>query len=453
MQTASYICTFEHLGERLNDGRLALVNDGTNQHYTLQVAVDDEQLSFLRYQALPPLLADLVDVAVAVHMTDRLAKSTGNLPRHLLLRLPLRQKEVLDTPTIHEKLRDILYWFTEDHWSFEFLPYTSIGRPAQIRPPLPWEQASHAQTDVVLWSGGLDALAGVYQLLQQNEASRYLLFGTGSNTIISHTQQLIAQKLEVLFPRRTQLVQLPFRLQDKQKQLKKSSMARSRGFVFMVLGAVCASQQGLDRLFVCENGIGAINLPFRKSEVGLDHARSVHPISLSAVSELLSLVLGQPFTITNPFLFQTKAQICKDLLQNDEARQAVFATISCDRRHRKYPTQCGYCSSCLLRRQAIAAHGIKDETGYQILEKTHRPRKQNDEVPYAAMREQVTAMQAIFNDPDPWLRLSQRYRTLIDIVDQATEPHIVMQKLLFLYQTYVQEWNTATHILGAEFLE
>jgi len=42
----------------------------------------------------------------------------------------------------------------------------------------------------------------------------------------------------------------------------------------------------------------------------------------------------------------------------------AFETISCDRLHREKPMQCGYCSSCLLRRQALAVQRVEDQTCY-----------------------------------------------------------------------------------------
>jgi 7-cyano-7-deazaguanine synthase in queuosine biosynthesis len=446
-----YTYTFAYIGEKLKKGQMSLTDHRTGQVCDLQVAVDDNQLSLLNFKATSSLLADLIDIAAAVHMADRLSKSNGDMPRRILIHLPLRRREVFNT-SIQEKLQDVLYWFTEDHWSFEFIPYTKYGRPAQINIPLPLFQNTDQPTRVALWSGGLDSLAGVYQQLLRDDTTHYTLFGTGSNNMISRAQKRTADAIETFFPRRMKLVQLPFRLKDKNSSVKKSSSARSRGFVFMLLGAVCACQEGQNELYIYENGIGAINLPFRKSEVGLDHSRSVHPLSLYYMGELLSSVLEEPFRFKNPFLFWTKAQMCKDLLQKDIS-EVVFSTISCDSRHRKQPMQCGYCSSCLLRRQAIAVHGVVDKTGYQITERSDRLRRPDDGTHFYAMLEQVNKMRVILSSNDSWQRMSQRYRTLVDIVEKIGEPQAVTQdNLLSLYQNYVHEWDNVKHIIERDFL-
>jgi hypothetical protein len=143
---------------------------------------------------------------------------------------------------------------------------------------------------VTLWSGGLDSLAGLYNRLSGEPSARYILLGTGSNTILHSTQQQVAVRLRSRFPGRIRLVQIPIRL-DESTALRKEPRQRSRGFVFMLLGAACAYLAGKTTLSVYENGIGAINLPFRASEVGLDHTRSSHPLSLLYMSNLVTELL------------------------------------------------------------------------------------------------------------------------------------------------------------------
>lgn len=463
MQELAYTFTIKHIGEHFKGSNLHLFDHRAGQTFEIQIQVDDKQLSLLNYQALSPLLSDLIDIAVAVHLVDRLARSHKRLPhdlvdmpRSILLRLPLRAGEKLNTMFMQQKLQDVLYWFTGDSWSFEFLSYKQHGRPAENAPPLPFEQQRMHETRVALWSGGLDAFAGAYQQLYQNDTRHYLFFGTGSNDYMRGVQKKTAQEIDRLFPKRTKLVQLPFRLRGVSDNIQTSSSMRSRGFVFLLLGAVCAYQGGKDTLYIHENGIGAINLPFRKSEVGLDHSRSVHPLSLVCMGDLLSTILEQPFFFKNPFLSWTKAQMCKEPLESGVETQ-VFATVSCDSRHRAYPMQCGYCSSCLLRRQAIAVSGVIDRTHYQITDNPSRGRKSEDATHYRAMLAQVDTMKTLLAAPDSWQKMSQRYHTLLDIADDAGEQEGMQEtaqaQLLQLYRNYVTEWETVRELIGREFLE
>jgi len=453
VRALDFTYTFDHIGEQLKKGQLRLTDHGTGQTRSLRVAVDDYTLPFKHHQATPLLLADLTDLAAAVHIADRLSKNQKDMPRRILIRLPIRQSDILDKPLIHQKLQKLLYWFTEDEWSLEFLPYTKGGRSSELKPCLPLPQAPAHPTHVVLWSGGLDAFAGLFQRLKSEQHICYTLFGTGGNDMIAHIQRCAAAAIGRLFPRRTKLVQLPLRLSES-RSVKKSSSARSRGFVFMLLGAVCAYQEGQSTLYVYENGVGAINLPFRASEVGLDHSRSVHPLSLHYMGELLSSVLGRPFSFQNPFLFQTKAQMCREPLFTDAAAVVFTSTISCDSRYRRYPIQCGYCSSCLLRRQAIAVQGIADQTPYQITQVLPGKRIRSYGTHYYAMFAQVGTMQKLLAAADPWERMAQQYGLLEGIVERMGEQECdVKGQILQLYQTYVSEWESVKHIIGPEFLE
>ncbi|MDY6804534.1 MAG: hypothetical protein SXA11_12105 [Cyanobacteriota bacterium] len=64
--------------------------------------------------------------------------------------------------------------------------------------------------------------------------------------------------------------------------------------------------------------------------------------------------------------------MCKALAK-DERNDLAFGTVSCDSPHRnKLAYQCGYCSSCLLRHQALSAAKIEDKTSYIVLQKKPR---------------------------------------------------------------------------------
>jgi len=227
---------------------------------------------------------------------------------------------------------------------------------------------------------------------------------------------------------------------------------RSRGFVFILLGVACAALLGQHSLDIYENGVGAINLPFTKAEVGLDHSRSVHPLSLHYMSELISSLFGVAFSIRNPFLFSTKAQMC-NILSGDGATDFIFQTISCDHRHRRKPSQCGYCSSCLLRRQALAAQGIADRTPYLVTALSNSRRMlPDDSLHLRAMLSQVDDLRNLLSQIDPWESLSGNYPWLREIVDRTFETEgmtkeVLIKRLLHLYECYVHEWDIARPII------
>jgi hypothetical protein len=444
MQQPDYTYTFDDISDQFS--RVQCLNHRTEELQTAYVLVDDQQLSIKRQRLVSAQLADCVDLAVAVAICDRLSIRKADRPCRIYISLPVRHPEVFGDPQILKQLQDTLYWYTHDHWSLAFPARSRYGRFAERQPNL-FPLSSDQLIEVALWSGGLDSLAGVYHNLQLTSSMHYVLLGTGANTIVHNIQQRVAGLVEDLFPGRTTLVQLLYRLDDT-RELQKHSLQRARGFVFLLLGAVCASLEGQQTLSVYENGIGAINLPFSDAEVGLDHSLSVHPVSLLRMGELVTCMLGTPFAFRNPFLFQTKAQMCEELVTSSAFRPLVSSTLTCDRPHREIPMQCGYCSSCLLRRQALATLDVEDPTPYiattePLDGREHRP---SDGDYLRAMLSQVASLRQCLATAAPWEHLSERYLSLVEIADEMNgwegmPQSFIPEHLVQLYKRYVMEWE------------
>jgi 7-cyano-7-deazaguanine synthase in queuosine biosynthesis len=416
---------------------------------TFRLRVDDEQFHWKRRYHLSPLLADCIDLASAVAVADRLSSRKRYQSCFLQICLPVRHPELFGCSVILQHLQDILYWYTQDHWSFDFSCRSAYGRLAERELSLLNPGSYGLPTEVALWSGGLDSLAGLYSRVKNGPASsHYVLFGTGANTFIHSKQRDAAEAIDALFPDRTNLVQVPLRLGET-KEMRKHSLQRSRGFVFLLLGAVCAMLEGQQALSVYENGIGAINLLFTRAEVGLDHSLSVHPVSLIRMGEFISQLFGTHFTFQNPFLFQTKAQMCAPLTTSAAFERLVLSTFTCDRYLRDRPQQCGRCSSCLLRRQAIAVLDVgEDPTPYCMTTPARdgQMRRISDGDHLRAMETQVASLRACLATENPWENLSRYAPQLLEIVDEMAGKQLfsrdrLINDLIQLYTCYVSEWN------------
>ena len=137
-------------------------------------------------------------------------------------------------------------------------------------------------------------------------------------------------------------------------------------------------------------------------------------------------------------------------------------TISCDSRHRRQgqPMQCGYCSSCILRKQALAASGLEDKTSYVI---PHGKKPKGDpRLHLQNMLVQVKTLEQVFEVSDQldiqWERLTQRFPELDDIVDRlAPEENLsctdMQPNLLKLYRNYVAEWHCVESQVAADILK
>jgi 7-cyano-7-deazaguanine synthase in queuosine biosynthesis len=312
----------------------------------------------------------------------------------------------------------------------------------EVRPPV----------EVVLWSGGLDSLVGLYSRLFANPSMNYTLLATGSNDIMNNVQHRIFNRLatQEKIAHHLKFIHIPIRLDDT-KELPKNSNSRARGLVFLLMGAACALLEGQNSLSIYENGVGAINLPL-PAGVGRDHSKAVNPISLLRVGNFVSKVIDASFQFQNPFLFVTKAQMYLSLKENPDL---IAETISCDHLHRANPMQCGYCSSCLLRRQSLAAANIKDYTKYLV---PHgRNVEHRDLVYFHYMSTQVEILDSSLNCPDSWRCLSKSYGDLPDIVDWISNSckesrNELIKNLLGLYRTYVLEWENVRSLVKEQLI-
>ncbi len=444
-----YTYDFEGITDRLSDSRLRITDHGNDLTHTISVAVDDTEFLDIRGRQLRSGIADLIDFAVSIHEADRWSKRPKDAPCRIQVRLPVRHPEVLSATETQELLERFLYWYTGDAWAFEFGAFDKQRRFAERQLPL-WAAPQHEiPVEVALWSGGLDSLAGLCNRVAQNSAERYLLFGAGGNFSILSTQRRVADAVKQrLSWRDISLTQLTIH-QRETKRLRWDGRLRARSLVFMLLGAAFTLLEGQHSLMIYENGYGALNLPFRASEVGLDHVRAVHPLSLLYLSEFVSQVVGEAFTFNNPFLFQTKAQMCH-VLEELDVVDIAWMTTSCDRRHRKQTKECGRCSSCLLRRQAFAVVGFNDQTEYLVQKETGRPLHhllKTSHLP--AMQFQVNRLRHQLGQPDAWDILARQHPSLLaDLVTRisnadSSAPEELKDQIIGLLQTYTDEWTAS----------
>lgn len=428
------------------NGFVRFTNEETSEEEKIGISIDDGAFQYRTRKEFPPIVADLIDIAVAIHATDRLTEQPLDKNQTCIrVVLPVRNPDVLSSSDIVENISRLLYWTTGSRWAFEFQGRVEVGRAVERQPLL--LSTEHDVSEVALWSGGLDALAGAYNRLQQHDSRRFMLFGTGSSDNVYARQRAVFKRIQTVFPNRVSLCQAPLRFSSSEKH-RKNKFSRARGVVFTLLGSAYAYLMGRNTLHLYENGIGAINLPYRKSSVGLDHSRSVHPLTLLQVGTTVSSILKESFEVRNPFLFWTKGEMCQ-ALDHAVGKSLILSTTSCDSPHRKKSIQCcGYCSSCLLRKQSIAASKIEDPSRYIV---PHgEPPVGDTELHLRHMLEQVSIIKDLLSSEKDfslqWQALTQRFPELDDISDRlgansAIAVSDVRRKLLRLYQTYVSEWD------------
>jgi len=414
-------------------------------------SIDDQEIATRFSSAIKPIMADFVDIAVAVHMADRLAvrnlNAAANWSREICLQLAVRDPNKWNESELQERLKSLLRFLTEDTWSFQFTSLRDARRPSEAQPYL-FSPDSPAPFSASLFSGGLDSLGGTVAAISSAPNEHFVLISATPNVRQRARQQQQVEMLRRDCGASLSHVSIPYGMKDGD-QFAQEPSRRTRGFLFLVLGGVAALSAGCPSLSVFENGLGALNLPYDQSQIGTDNARAVHPRVLLLVSDLLSRATERPFSIVNPCVFSTKAQ----MLRHPGVRQlshAIALTFSCDgfpvRAYGK--AQCGFCTSCLLRRFSLELAGLDHFDAQEYLRDwklNSFPTSKHHLQGLRAMDWQALRFRRCFRDSDPWAALTLEFPELRAVVHDLSQLHHESPadsaaKLRRLIEQHVQDW-------------
>jgi 7-cyano-7-deazaguanine synthase in queuosine biosynthesis len=404
-----------------------------------------------------PILLDLIEVAFAAYFSDRLARRRDardrgrgvQWRRHLALRVGVRDVSLWKQADVQAALSACLNFLTEDKWEFEFLP----------RRAAPWdvEQQSiliapppNPSAGVMLYSGGLDSFAGLANHLS-DEHSEWVLVSAVPNFRHKSLQASQIAAARRLTRRCLYHLTVPYGLRTTVDTPAEERSQRARSFLFLTLGLVAAEHVGTDSLLMCENGIGAINLPLDGTQVGTSNARAAHPATLVRFNHLAKCLIGDRVHVRNPFWNVTKGEAC----QHTNVRQlgdAISETVSCDSfplRVANVP-QCGTCTSCLLRRVSLDAADLQRfdrSAGYLRDVMRHSVRLRGHSLHgLQAMEWQFHRLREALCGVDPWACLCQAFPDIRRAASayQELEGHaasVVRDRLVRLYSRYASEWE------------
>ena len=346
---------------------------------------------------LPSVAADLLEIAAMAYAADRLVSrpSERKCPdgsgwgRQLWLEIPVRNPSLWNS--IAEQLTVLLGWLTDDEWIVDFSQLADGAGPLDSQQGFLFDTVPRSSS-LALFSGGLDSALGLAHDLRTSDA---VVVSVYTNNRMKAAQRHVVRALEAYSS--TSCVQLQYRISLGEPERENSQ--RTRGLLFLATGIATAWTLGQDLLRVFENGVGAINLPYLRSQEGARATRSMHPRTLRMAEGLASAVSGRPFVIDAPSLRLTKAEAVRAV---PEIKASVIAAaVSCDTAFATRvpgPVQCGTCTSCLLRRQALIAGGRSDADELT----RYRTRSPVGTASLAAMTWQLERLRDCLNTADPW---------------------------------------------------
>ncbi|CEF48209.1 unnamed protein product [uncultured bacterium] len=316
------------------------------------------------WREIPDAFEDLIDLAAYVYAADQAVGRGGAAAddlgagwrRDLTFRVAVRRPDLWRSKPVHDALVSTLSFLSEDEYRFEFVPMTEhpdLGN----RIAFDGTAFDGVVEEVVMFSGGLDSLAG---------AVREAVLDRRKVLLVNH------RSTEKRTPRHYDLVRLlrhragdaaPLHVAvrvNKVEKLSREYTQRARSFLFAALGATFAHMIGLDRFRFYENGVVSLNLPISPQVVGARASRTTHPRVLRGFESLLTALAGRPFVVENPFLWHTKTDVVR-LIGDAGCGELIGHSTSCGHTWvttREQP-HCGDCSQCIDRRFAVLAAGLE----------------------------------------------------------------------------------------------
>ena len=256
---------------------------------------------------------------------------------------------------VRNALVKVLTFLTNDEYLFDFVEvehdrekqgYLCFGNEQD------WP--FYGVSRVVMFSGGLDSLAGAVDTVERGE--NLVLVSHRANGVMDSRQQELVSRLKAKYAGR--IIHVPVWV-NKDETLGRENTQRSRSFLFAALGAVVAESVRAGGISFFENGVVSLNLPLAEEVLRARASRTTHPRTLELMAKLLSLVADRPIAVDNPFIFKTKGDVATVLNVHGKA-ELIGYSVSCA--HTIFMTReqphCGVCSQCIDRKIGVLAAGL-----------------------------------------------------------------------------------------------
>jgi len=315
--------------------------------------------------------ADLFIVGAAAYSVDKLAARADTRDawtRELHLRFPAEDSASFNESSLAGALR----FLTGDHWTLS--AHDETADPLARLAPLPAAPNPITTVDAIcLFSGGLDSLCGVIDLLEQDASLKLALVSHYDGGQATSKQSQIHARLTAHYGadrvllRRLWLRPAPPNPHQRQRTPEPAeTTTRGRSFLFLTAALALASASGPTiPVYLPENGYIALNVPLSRARTGSASTRTTHPHYLQLLVDAASTI-GVTNPLINPYRYKTKGQMLQESRNSRLLKKLTPDTVSCShpeaaRMQQRPQGNCGYCFPCLIRRAALATVGWDTE--------------------------------------------------------------------------------------------
>lgn len=314
---------------------------------------------------IPPRILDLLELAAYVYCADRFvdrgpkqAVEYQSWSRSFRFLIRVRDYEFWSAPNVSQALSDALQFMTGDsEYQFEF--YSGHSTPsADLFDREEFQIESEGNLSVMLFSGGLDSLAGALERLE-SDLNHVCLVSHQSQSGTKRTQNQLVEALKAHYPGRVSHYRFACNLRGTRAP---EETQRTRAFLYTSIAFAIAQAFTQDCFSVYENGVTSINFARRADLINARASRTTHPKTIRRLQKFFSLVAESNVTIETPYLWKTKTDILR-ILRESPHRELIPSSVSCGRTFQPFErqtTHCGVCSQCVDRRIAAYAAKVDD---------------------------------------------------------------------------------------------
>lgn len=312
---------------------------------------------------LPPRCLDLLEIAAYVFAGDRLSHRGSTVgveyqawTRDLHFVCRVRDFDFWSQPDVGAALQSALAFVTGDQsYRFTFQPGHDTP-PTSLFDDKAFTLEPAEDQAVMLFSGGIDSLAGAVQRLRESE-DHVCLVSHQSRGAVVRTQRALAEALSEQYPGRVSHYQFRTHLQGIRAR---EESQRTRSFLFSSVAFAIATAMRSNSIFVYENGVTSLNFERRESLLNARASRTTHPQTLGRLEQLFSMISEGGFRIETPFLWKTKTEVISYMKEEGHA-DLLSSSVSCSHTFnaQSLATHCGDCFQCVDRR--VGVYGAKAE--------------------------------------------------------------------------------------------
>lgn len=351
-------------------------------------------LSELLVSRLPDLVMDLIEIAALVYAVDACVSRGGSADQNMAakwhrvfhIEMPVRNISTWQQDDIRIALEETLMFLSGDRFYFTFTKNRNASSASKY---FKFDGGGDWTPDsIIMFSGGLDSLAGVLEEIAERK-NKVALVSHHSSSKIAHVQNALHKEIGTRLGA-GMAKHIPIRAQLG-KASNNEGTHRTRSFLFAALGVANVVAFDLDRLKFYENGFVSLNLPPVGNVLGTRATRTTHPQTLHRFSSFFSLLLGKNLRVENPYFWRTKKDVVEKIDQLGFGDQ-IANTRSCADVHNltKMHTHCGRCSQCVDRRFTILGaklEGYDPAESYRVdLMTGERPRVIDKEIALSYVR-------------------------------------------------------------------